>query len=396
MKFEVFQSNFDTSNYFIVTYYLESTKSLEDAAWNLAIGQSVGNPNVRNDWESDELFAIHSCIVLADRGTSDMLKKSGVVKIAFPMANIDLEQDGVSQLLCHIMGGQLDIDSITKCQVLDLALPTYAMKSFLGPKFGISGIRKFTEIEDKPLLGGIVKPKVCMNEDILLDLVKALVEGGVNFIKEDEIMANPSCCSLERRVPKITKYLEDKKVVYCFCINSDPQYVLDRVKFVHQNGGNGVHVNFWSGMGVYNSIRKLDLPIFLHFQKSGDKILTNKSHAFNIHWNVICKLAGMMGADFIHNGMWGGYSSDDELDLVKSIEILQSFGTMPALSCGMHPGLVEIIRKKFGNDLLLNVGGAIHGHPQGTLAGCKAMRQSIDRSYGPEYEQAINKWGLVE
>lgn len=394
--FDIFKSNFDTSNYFVVTYYLKSIISLEDAAWNLAIGQSVGNPNVRNAWESDELFEKHSCIVLSDRPSKQLQKKNGIIKIAFPMANINMETDGISQILCHIMGGQLDIDSIIKCHILDIEFPESAKKSFWGPKFGINGVRKFTEIYDKPLLGGIVKPKVCMNEDILLDLVKALVDGGANFIKEDEIMSDPSCCSLERRVPKISKYLEDKKVVYCFCINSDTQYILERAKFIYQNGGNGIHVNFWSGMGVYNSIRKLDLPLFMHFQKSGDKILTNKNHNFHIDWNVICKLAGMMGVDFIHNGMWGGYSSDDEKDLVKTITTLHSFGTIPALSCGMHPGLVDIIREKFGNDLLLNVGGAIHGHPGGTLAGCKAMKQSIDKTYGLEYEQAINKWGLVK
>jgi hypothetical protein len=36
--------------------------------------------------------------------------------------------------------------------------------------------------------------------------------------------------------------------------------------------------------------------------------------------------------------------------------------------------------------------GAIHGHPWGTKAGVKAMRQSIDRNYGPEYNMAIKQW----
>ena len=42
--------------YLVVKYYLSSKTTLRDAAWALAIGQSVGNPNVRNDWETDELF----------------------------------------------------------------------------------------------------------------------------------------------------------------------------------------------------------------------------------------------------------------------------------------------------------------------------------------------------
>ena len=69
---------------------------------------------------------------------------------------------------------------------------------------------------------------------------------------------------------------------------------------------------------------------------------------------------------------------------------------MPALSCGMHPGVVNIITEKFGIDYMANVGGAIHGHPNGTLAGVKAMRQAIDGNYEDEYYQAISKWGLVD
>jgi ribulose 1,5-bisphosphate carboxylase large subunit-like protein len=394
--FDVFQPEIDVSKYIIVTYDLASTKSLQDAAWNLAIGQSVGNPNVRNAWENDELFQTHSCLILEKRSSKRLQHKSGIIKIAFPLSNIDIEDDGVSQLLCHLMGGQLDIDSIIKCHVLDVEFPT-VNTPFLGPKFGIDGIRKFTKVEGKPLLGGIVKPKVCPNEGVLLDIVKQLVDNGINFIKEDEIMSNPACCTLEKRAPVITKYLDGKNVIYSFCINSDPHRIIDRAKFVHENGGNGVHVNFWSGMGSYNSIRKLNLPLFIHFQKSGDKIFTNKNHAFHIDFDVVCKLAGMMGVDTIHSGMWGGYSSINEHELRKNLKTLWSLNVVPALSCGMHPGLVDATVAKFGNNILLNVGGAIHGHPLGTAGGTRAMRDAIDgNKTSKEYMQAIDLWGYVK
>jgi ribulose 1,5-bisphosphate carboxylase large subunit-like protein len=38
----------------------------------------------------------------------------------------------------------------------------------------------------------------------------------------------------------------------------------------------------------------------------------------------------------------------------------------------------------------------LHGHPKGTVAGAKAMRQAIDKTFGSEYLDAINKWGIVE
>jgi ribulose-bisphosphate carboxylase large chain len=381
--------------FFRVRYFLRSTVSLFDAAENVAIGQSVGNPKVRNGWETPELWEKAGCRIEGDKEWMKTVKE-GEVTIAFPCVNIDFVGDGISQLLCQTMGGQLDIDTIRDCHLLDLELPEEVEKKyFLGPKFGIEGIRKFTGATDKPLLGGIVKPKVGLNSATLLEVVKQMVEGGVNFIKEDEIMANPSSCPLEERVPLICEYLKGKNVVYCFCINGDADVVLERAKYVAAQGGNGIHVNFWSGLGIYKRLRELDLPLFIHYQKSGISILTDKRNPFHVEWTVVCKLAGLCGVDFIHAGMIGGYSDNGKDEMLEVLKVLHKYRVMPALSCGMHPGLVEAIRTEIGIDWMANCGGAIHGHPQGTHAGAKAMRQSIDRTGGAEYESSLTKWALV-
>jgi len=384
----------NVKKYFIVEYYLESTKSLKDAAWQLAIGQSVGNPNIRNRWENDELFENYSCLVIESEKNLEKVKQ-GLVKIAFPIINIDWETDGISHLLVNIMGGQLDIESISKCHIKNITFPESVLKHFKGPKYGIKGVREYTKVFNKPILGGIIKPKTGITPEVLLEMVKELVEGGVNFIKEDEILSNPSFCPIEERVPLIMDYLKDKNVIYCVSIHSDYPYILDRVKKVYELGGNGVHVNFWCGLGVYKAIRELDLPIFVHFQKSGDKILTNRNHDFYIDWVVISKLAGMMGVDFIHAGMIGGYYKWDEDEVIDSMKELNNWGVVPALSCGFHPGLTDYVTEKVGINYMANVGGAMHGHPEGTLAGAKAMRQAIDKEYSDEYYQAIDKWGVI-
>lgn len=391
----IFRDKINENKYITAEYFLEAKTNLRKAAWDLAIGQSVGNPNVRNSWESDELFENHSCFVQGDESQL-RLKRSGIVKIGFPIVNTDWKEDGISHLLCQLMGGQMDIEEVLKCHLLKVTFPESVRSYFKGPKYGIRGIREFTGAFDKPLFGGIVKPKIGVSPEILLEMVKEMVEGGVNFIKEDEIMSNPACCPIEKRVPLIMDYLKDKNVIYSVCINSDSPYALERAKRVAELGGNSIHINFWSGLGVYKSIRDLDLPLFIHFQKSGDKILTNKNHDYHISWNVICDLAGMMGVDFIHAGMWGGYLSDNEDELSKTLSVLHSHDVMPALSCGMHPGLVQAINKRFGTDYMANVGGAIHGHPGGSLGGAKAMRQSIDGNLEAEYYQAIEKWGMTE
>ena len=184
-------------------------------------------------------------------------------------------------------------------------------------------------------------------------------------------------------------------MIYAFCINSDPLYLGDRVKTVVDNGGNGVHINIHSGFGSYRCIRDIAPNLYIHYQKSGDKLITNVKHDYHIRWRVLCQLAVLSGVDFIHAGMLGGYANDSVDALTDCFNILVDGNVLPALSCGMHPGLVDAIRKVFGNQWMANVGGALHGHPGGTGAGVRAMRQAIDGNHGEEYEQAITKWGYA-
>ena len=61
----------------------------------------------------DNLFIKYSCKVLHNE--DELEKKSGIVEIGFPVVNTDWKEDGISHLLCQLMGGQMAIDNITKC-----------------------------------------------------------------------------------------------------------------------------------------------------------------------------------------------------------------------------------------------------------------------------------------
>jgi ribulose-bisphosphate carboxylase large chain len=366
----------DTTKYFWAKYHMTSQTNLYQAAKELAVGQSIGNPNARSVWETKEMINAHCAKILY---TKDFDKSEGLVWIGFPYENIDWEWDGVSQLLCFLMGGQMDIDNITSCRLLELdILPP--PDQFKGPLFGIKGIRDWTGSYGKPLFGGIIKPKTGITPEQLLDMTKQLVDGGVDFIKEDEILGNPKVCPLEKRVELISDYLNncDKKIVYTFCINADPDRILDKARIVLNNGGHGVHVNVWSGLGSYRAIRNSGMPLFIHYQKSGDKVITYSGHNFSIDWDVLCQLAGLCGADTAHVGMLGGYSNDDEDTIMKNVYTLRRNNVVPALSCGMNPDLVAPITEKIGVDWMANVGGFIHSDPQGSEYGARKMRKAID------------------
>jgi ribulose 1,5-bisphosphate carboxylase large subunit-like protein len=412
----LFKPEVDHSEHIIATYYLESRDFLS-AAKAIAIGQTIGNPDVRNERETTELMDKHLAKILDIK--SDLTsKQKGFVKIAYPVVNFDIKEDGVTQLLCALMGGQMDIDIINTCRLADVEFPESVLKEFKGPKFGMENIISRAKAEHRPLLGGIIKPKTGISVAQLKDMVSDMLAGGVDFIKEDEILGNPAFCRFEERVKVIAELVNDysesagREVFYTPCINSDYPHFLERAKFADSVGMKAVHLNVWAGFPAYKALRDLDMKnTAIFFQKSGDKVITGAHHNFGIDWPVICKLARMMGADFIHAGMWGGYLSDSKEDLTKVMNILKGRGrylaTVPSLSCGSHPGLVSTTVKNFGTELMMNVGGAMQGHPHGTRAGATAMRQSFElvKNGGdifkfmdahPEFKAAIDKWGYVE
>jgi ribulose 1,5-bisphosphate carboxylase large subunit-like protein len=86
----------------------------------------------------------------------------------------------------------------------------------------------------------------------------------------------------------------------------------------------------------------------------------------------------MIGCDTIHAGMYGGYLDQSEEEVRHIMKVCTDVNLTPALSCGMTKELIPVIREKFGNDWLANVGGSIHNHPNGIEAGVKELRNVID------------------
>ncbi len=62
---------------------------------------------------------------------------------------------------------------------------------------------------------------------------------------------------------------------------------------------------------------------------------------------------------------------------------------LPVASGGLHPGVVDQLLEALGTDIIVQTGG-VHGHPDGTHAGAKALRQSVEASMAGT---TLEKWG---
>lgn len=374
----------------VATFRIRST-NLKKAADAIAIGQSIGNPNIRLDSETEEMWSRYGCEI---RSLMDEGDGYGTAVIGFPAGNFT--HGSFTHLLMTLMGGQMDIDLLGECRLEDLELSATIVAQYTGPKNGIDGIRRHLDAYNRPLIGGIVKPKTGISIPQLVDMCKKMADGGVDFIKEDEILGEIPICPFESRVEAVARALESYKVIFCPCITSPIHNLPKTVEILNKQKTVGFHYNIWGGLDAYQYIVQMGDDLFAHYQKSGDRVITEGN--FSIAFTVWCKLARLAGADFIHAGMVGGYLDEPKDVMTKRMDVLRGplfglKGLMPSLSCGATPGMVAGLAQMFGNDIMVSSGGAIHGHPMGSLSGAKAFRDAAEGRRSRELDAAIDKWG---
>jgi ribulose-bisphosphate carboxylase large chain len=98
---------------------------------------------------------------------------------------------------------------------------------------------------------------------------------------------------------------------------------------------------------------------------------------------VIAKVARLIGVDQLHVGTVVGKMFETKEEVAENCEALKmKMGglkkVLPVASGGLHPALVPALIKFFGKDFVIQAGGGIHGHSDGTISGAKAMRQAVD------------------
>ena len=361
------------------TYFVESEDMIK-AAHAICFGQSIGNPFVRTIYDSK-----------LEKYLPEYTVNGNTVNMLFPRRNFS-KRDGINYMMSVLMGGQMDIGLFKACILTDLELGTYE-KSFPRPRFGVAGIKKMLGVQNRPLFGGIVKPKIGLSVSQLVEVVKEMADGGCDFIKEDEILGNMPLCPFNKRVEAVVKAIKGYKVLYAPSITDDGGEIWKKARMAFNLGAGAVHLNIWCGFGAYREIReRVAIPLF--FQKSGDRLWT--TGPFSIAPKVLYKIINLIGCDFAHVGMFGGYLAESVGALREKIYAMGN--TTPSFSCGAHPGLVGKLRFLFGDDIMITSGGNIHGHPMGIKAGVKAFRQALDGYINPpaELARAIQLWGVIK
>jgi len=378
----------------ICEFYVEPEGiSIEEAAGGIAAESSIGTwTELTTEKEYVRELAAR---VFEINGNS--------VKIAYPLELF--EYGNMPNILSSVAGNIFGLKTIKNLRLNNVSFPSELIKSFKGPKFGIGGIRKLFKVYDRPFVGTIIKPKLGLRTEDHARVAYEAWVGGCDIVKDDENLSSQKFNQFEDRVAKTLESrdkAEDEtgeKKVYMVNVTAETMEMLRRAEFVLAQGGEYIMVDILTcGFSALQTLREKDFNLVIHGHRAGHAAFT-KDPKHGISMRVIAKIARIIGVDQLHVGTVVGKMRETEEEVRENIEALKKQWNglkpcLPVASGGLHPRMVPALIKFFGKDFVIQAGGGIHGHKEGTSAGAKAMRQAVDatlKGIALEEHAKINK-----
>lgn len=405
-------------------YFIETPLPVEKAAQVLAGEQSSGT-FVAVPGETEELkhrFAarvehIEQVGSVKEPAIPGIAANGGVYHRAFVEVSWSIENFGCNLpvLISTLQGNLYELTQFTGLKLMDMELPLSYITYFKGPAFGIGGTRKLTGVKGRPLIGTIIKPSIGMSPQTTAGLVKTLVEAGIDFIKDDELLSSAANSTFSDRVDAVMRVINDhadktgKKVMYAFNISDEMDNMLRNYDKVVTAGGTCAMVSL-NSVGMAGTKKIADIgALAIHGHRNGWGML-NRHPLLGIEFPAYQKLWRLAGVDQIHvNGIQNKFWESDD-SVVRSIEaclkpVLGGFSVLPVVSSGQWGGQApETYRRTKTIDLLYMAGGGIMAHPGGPGAGVLALQQAWEGAVNglsvpeialqyPEFAQSVQKFG---
>nr|VDD88925.1 RuBisCO long chain, Form III-like [uncultured bacterium] len=386
-----------------------SDDKFEDAAGSCAAESSTGT------WTKvDE--GKHSGTKLADKLKAvayDLDPKTKTFKIAYKKEIF--EEGNMAGLFAGIAGNIDSMKMLKAFRLIDVRFPQSLVESFPGPQFGISGVREFMQIERGPLLCTVPKPKVGRTAKEQAYLAKVLftaAKGEFQGIKDDENLTSlyfnkfEDRCKLVHEVQRdIEKKSGKRKLYFCNTTHSDLDIMLERADLIKEHGGRWMMMDVvTTGFTAVQTVRKHNPGLAIHAHRAMHGLLDRESGPgvhdkgeildFSMSMVVIAKVMRLLGVDSLHGGApktkMENYNEPKliqealqaditpESDMTLGQDWFGMKGVWHTASGGLHPGTIGESLTKLGEDIVLQAGGGVLGHPWGIEAGVEAMVEARD------------------
>jgi len=407
-------ADLDMEDYLFAIYSVNTDLPLQDAANRIAEEQTTGTWLKTTTLSDDIMKRLGGQVT----EVNEVAPKKGIVTIAYPVDLFSIEIGTIPQILSIIAGNLFGLSSLKKVRLMNISIPPLITSKFKGPNFGIPGMRNILGRPEQPLIGTIVKPKVGLSPEQTADYIYQCGIGGLTNSKDDETLVDQSFCPLKQRVPAIAEAIDKvrsetgRNMLHATNISTRTDQIVDVARNVIELGANQVMVDVITcGYDAVQALSEADLGVPIHVHRTMHAAFT-RDPEHGIDMKVIAQLVRLCGGDALHIGSFGvgKMSSHKEIELEIKESLIEETGllpVMPVCSGGLHPGCVERLVHIGGKDLQIQAGGGVAGHPDGILAGAKAMAQAVNSVAAgvpldmyakdwPELNQALELWGYVK
>lgn len=401
-------------DYVVATYLVHGNLNFYKKAQEIAIGLTVGTwtdlPNAKKEQMIPHLGKVIEVKSLNHK--SNEFPKA-LIMIGYPIVNMNPD---IPSILTTVFG-KLSMDGQIK--LMDLQLPDCLLTQFPGPRFGIEGIRRMIGVHNRPLLMSIFKQCIGLPLHELEKEYQKQVDGQVDLVKDDEIFFRDDYAPTLKRIASFENYNQQqqekngKRVLYAVNLTGPVTQLVEQAKQFSNAGASCLLLNVVPyGFDVLHRIAAdpdVNIPIIAHPAFTGS-FYPSPHYGLSASL-LIGKLMRLSGADIVlFPSPYGSVAmpKDEALEIANQLQLPNSIhrSAFPTPSAGIHPGLVPTMIRDFGHNIIINAGGGIHGHPQGTTAGGKAFTDAIQAAISgqtlmkaaensDELRYAIDKWGAL-
>jgi ribulose-bisphosphate carboxylase large chain len=376
-------------------YWIETPMPVTQAAEVLAGEQSSGTfvavpgetPQIASRYRARvekivELDAVASPSLPGCRAKGARYQRAEIT-VAWPLHNVGAK---LPTLLATVSGNLYELAQFSGLKLLSIELPDAFTRAFRGPAFGVDGSRRLMSVHDRPMIGTIIKPSVGLPPVQTAQLVDTLLAAGIDFLKDDELMANPSHSPIVERIDAVMDVVNrhadrtGRKAMFAFNISDDLDAMQAHYDHIVKRSGTCAMLSL-NHVGLAATKKIADRgQLAIHGHRNGWGAI-NRCPALGMEYAAFQMIYRLAGVDHLHvNGIANKFWESDD-SVVASIEAclrpLNGQRVLPVVSSG-QTGLQapETYRRTKTVDVLYNAGGGIMAHPSGPAAGFVALKQA--------------------
>lgn len=302
-------------------------------------------------------------------GRIESLQRESDAHIAVISYAVECVGGALPQLINVLFG---NCSLIPGVRLLDISLPTSMLDSWRGPRFGVSGIRRLTQVSERPLTMTALKP-MGQSVERLAIMASDFAASGIDFIKDDHGLASQPFCNFRERVQECSKSVQranqdhGTSARYCPSLNVPADEIGAAARFARDQGVGGLLV--LPGLYGFDTMRSLaddndlGLPIISH-----PSFLGSHSNAGDggidpgVLFGTFMRLAG---ADIVVFPNYGGRFSVLPNVCQSIIDCFRApmgaiAEAMPAPAGGMKVERLPEMIGFYGSDVSLLIGGELH------------------------------------